>query len=100
MLHNAKNHPEILHIGLEIHSPSLEQVARQIGLLELDNILILAYDARIFLELLPSNILDKIFIHFPVPWDKQPNRRILNKAFFVSKWARVKTKWSSPIENR
>ncbi|TLD87558.1 tRNA (guanosine(46)-N7)-methyltransferase TrmB [Helicobacter sp. MIT 05-5294] len=81
LLHNAKNHPEILHIGLEIHFPSLEQVARQIGLHNLQNILILSYDARIFLELLPSNVLDKIFVHFPVPWDKQPNRRILSEAF-------------------
>ncbi|WP_273211280.1 tRNA (guanosine(46)-N7)-methyltransferase TrmB [Helicobacter rodentium] len=81
LLHNAKKHPEILHIGLEIHRPSLEQVARQIGLLGLENLLILAYDARIFLELLPSNILDKIFIHFPVPWDKQPSRRILSHTF-------------------
>lgn len=88
LLHNAKHHPEILHIGLEIHHPSLEQVARQIGLLGLKNILILAYDARIFLEILPSNILDKIFVHFPVPWDKQPHRRILSEAF-LSQSARV-----------
>lgn len=88
LLHNAKHHPEILHIGLEIHHPSLEQVARQIGLLKLENILILAYDARIFLEILPSNLLDKIFVHFPVPWDKQPHRRILSEAF-LSQSARV-----------
>ncbi|RDU64398.1 MULTISPECIES: tRNA (guanosine(46)-N7)-methyltransferase TrmB [Helicobacter] len=83
LLHNAKNYPEILHIGLEIHSPSLEQVARQIGLLGLKNILILSYDARIFLEILPSNTLDKIFVHFPVPWDKQPHRRILSHTFLT-----------------
>lgn len=83
LLHNAKNYPEILHIGLEIHSPSLEQVARQIGLLGLKNVLILNYDARIFLEILPSNALDKIFVHFPVPWDKQPHRRILSQAFLA-----------------
>ncbi len=81
LLHNAKTHPEILHIGLEIHHPSLEQVARQIGLLSLQNIAILAYDARIFLELLPSNSLDKIFVHFPVPWNKKPHRRIFSSAF-------------------
>ncbi|MBX7489920.1 tRNA (guanosine(46)-N7)-methyltransferase TrmB [Helicobacter turcicus] len=88
LLHNANQNPNILHIGLEIHHPSLEQVARQIGIQKLDNILILAFDARIFLELLPSNILDKIFVHFPVPWDKKPNRRIFSQAF-ITQSARV-----------
>ena len=81
LLNNAKENPNILHIGLEIHRPSLEQVARQIGLLDLKNILILGYDARIFLELLPSNLLEKIFVHFPIPWDKKPHRRVFSKAF-------------------
>ncbi|TLD85305.1 tRNA (guanosine(46)-N7)-methyltransferase TrmB [Helicobacter sp. MIT 11-5569] len=83
LLHNAKENPNILHLGLEIHHPSLEQVARQIGIQALDNILILAFDARIFLELLPSNVLDKIFVHFPVPWDKKPHRRIFSHAFLT-----------------
>ncbi|WP_297813298.1 tRNA (guanosine(46)-N7)-methyltransferase TrmB [uncultured Helicobacter sp.] len=92
LLHNAKNYPKILHIGLEIHRPSLEQVARQIGLLDLKNILILAYDARIFLELLPSNSLDKIFVHFPVPWEKQPTRRILSQSFLTQSARTLKPK--------
>ncbi|KPH56155.1 tRNA (guanine-N7)-methyltransferase [Helicobacter pullorum] len=88
LLYNAQKYPNILHIGLEIHYPSLEQVARQIELTKLDNILLLAYDARIFLELLPSNTLEKIFVHFPVPWDKKPHRRIFSNAF-LSQASRV-----------
>lgn len=88
LLFNAQNHKDILHIGIEIHLPSLEQVARQIGLLQLNNILILAYDARIFLELLPKCSLSKIFVHFPVPWDKKPHRRIFSNAF-LTQCARV-----------
>jgi len=34
--------------------------------------LILDYDARVFLEFLPSNSAKQIFVHFPVPWDKNP----------------------------
>lgn len=83
ILHHAQTHLDILHIGLEVHNPSLEQVARQIGLLKLGNILVLAYDARIFLELLPSNILHKIFVHFPIPWDKKPHRRIFSHTFLT-----------------
>lgn len=81
LLYNAKKYPDVLHIGIEIHYPSLEQVARQIGIQHLNNLFILAFDARIFLELLPSNILSKIFVHFPVPWDKKPHRRIFSRAF-------------------
>lgn len=81
LIHNAQNYPNILHIGLEIHTPSIEQVARQIGLMHLKNVSILSYDARIFLELLPSNIIDKILVHFPVPWDKSPHRRIFSEIF-------------------
>ena len=88
LLYNAKKYPNILHIGLEIHYPSLEQVARQVGIQNLDNLLILAFDARIFLELLPSNTLHKIFVHFPVPWDKKPHRRIFSQSF-VAQCARV-----------
>ncbi|CAM2930116.1 tRNA (guanosine(46)-N7)-methyltransferase TrmB [Helicobacter burdigaliensis] len=88
LLFNAKNNQDILHIGIEIHLPSLEQVARQIGLLNLKNIFILAYDARIFLELLPKCSLNKIFVHFPVPWDKKPHRRIFGQAF-LKQCARV-----------
>ncbi len=83
LLHNAKNNPDILHIGLEIHHPSLEQVARQIGLCKLKNLLIFNYDARIFLELLPTNSLERIFIHFPIPWDKNPHRRIFSPSFLT-----------------
>lgn len=83
LLHNAKKYPNALHIGLEIHHPSLEQVARQIGIQKLENLLVLAFDARIFLELLPSNTLHKIFVHFPIPWEKKPHRRIFSAAFLT-----------------
>ena len=39
------------------------------------------YDARLFLEFVPSNIVGKIFVHFPVPWDKKPHRRVISSAF-------------------
>jgi len=47
----------------------------------LENIWVVNYDARLFLEMLPSNLLDRIFVHFPVPWDKKPHRRVISPAF-------------------
>ena len=81
LLHQAAQNPEILFIGIEIHRPSIEQVLKQISIQELDNLLVLDYDARLFMELVPSNIVGKIYVHFPVPWDKKPHRRVISTAF-------------------
>ncbi|SFV74806.1 tRNA (guanine46-N7-)-methyltransferase [hydrothermal vent metagenome] len=81
ILHQAANNPDILFIGIEIHRPSIEQVLKQINIQKLDNLLLLDYDARLFMELVPSNIVGKIFVHFPVPWDKKPHRRVISTSF-------------------
>ncbi|NPA04449.1 MAG: tRNA (guanosine(46)-N7)-methyltransferase TrmB [Epsilonproteobacteria bacterium] len=81
LLYQAKKHPHILFFGIEIHKPSIEQLLKQIALEKLKNVVVIDYDARIFLELLPSNIVGKIFVHFPVPWDKKPHRRVISNKF-------------------
>jgi tRNA (guanine-N7-)-methyltransferase len=81
LLYQAKKNPDIQFIGLEIHGPSLEQVAKQCKIQEIENLLIVNFDARIFLEFLDSNCVGKIFVHFPVPWDKKPHRRVISTAF-------------------
>ena len=81
LLHQALNHQDVLFIGLEIHRPSIEQVLKQINIQKLDNLLLLDYDARLFMELVPSNRIEKIYVHFPVPWDKKPHRRVISTSF-------------------
>lgn len=81
LLHQVLSHPDILFIGLEIHRPSIEQVLKQINIKNIKNLLILDYDARLFMELLPSNVVGKIYVHFPVPWDKKPQRRVISTTF-------------------
>jgi tRNA (guanine-N7-)-methyltransferase len=81
LLHQASTNPDVLFIGLEIHKPSIEQALKQIVIQNLTNIMILDYDARLFLEFVPSNIVGKIYVHFPVPWDKKPHRRVISEAF-------------------
>lgn len=81
LLHQAKKNPDTLFIGLEIHTPSAQQVLKQIALQEIENIWVVNYDARLFLEMLPSNICEKIYVHFPVPWDKKPHRRVISPSF-------------------
>ncbi|EJF07600.1 tRNA (guanine-N(7)-)-methyltransferase [Thiovulum sp. ES] len=83
ILHRAKNEPDSFFIGVEIHKPSIEQVLKQIEIQGLKNIYLLDFDARLFLETLPSNSIDTIYVHFPVPWDKRPHRRVINPQFIV-----------------
>ncbi|MBL0687618.1 MAG: tRNA (guanosine(46)-N7)-methyltransferase TrmB [Sulfurospirillum sp.] len=81
LLYQAKKNPDKIYIGLEIHKPSIEQVLRQCELQNIENILVVDYDARIFLEFLSSNSVEQIFMHFPIPWDKKPHRRVISKKF-------------------
>jgi len=88
LLYRAKEERDTLFIGIEIHSASINQLLKQITLQELDNIWVVNYDARLLLEMLPSNILGTIYVHFPVPWDKKPHRRVISD-FFVKEAIRV-----------
>ena len=81
LLHQAEENPDKIIIGLEIHTPSIEQVLKQVKIKNIDNILIINYDARLFLEFLKSNSVGRIFVHFPVPWDKKPHRRVMSVEF-------------------
>ena len=81
LLQRAKSDPNTIHIGIEIHKPSIEQVIKQCQLQSIENLLILDYDARIFLELLDTASVKTIYLHFPVPWDKKPHRRVLSYKF-------------------
>ncbi|WP_304207673.1 tRNA (guanosine(46)-N7)-methyltransferase TrmB [Helicobacter canis] len=80
IVHLAKEHRDTLVIGLEIHTPSVEQVLRQIEILDLENLYISCLDARQFLHAAISDSVGQMFIHFPVPWNSAKNRRVLNGA--------------------
>ena len=81
LIYQALNNPYITFIGIEIYSPSIEQLLKQIKIQNIQNILILNYDARLFMEFVQSNTIEKIFVHFPVPWDKKEHRRIYSNEF-------------------
>ena len=81
LIYQAQKNPQRLFIGIEIHTPSAQQILRQIELLGIDNIWVVNYDARLLLEMLPSNLMHRIYVHFPVPWDKKPQRRVISKSF-------------------
>lgn len=83
ILHLAKQNPNDIFIGLEVHTPSIEQVLKNIAISNLQNLFVLHFDARVLLEVLPSNSLDCIFLHFPVPWNDSPSRRVFSEHFLA-----------------
>ncbi len=81
ILYQAKQNKDVQFFGLEIHTPSIEQLLKQIKIQNITNIIVINYDARLFMEFMKSNSVDNIFVHFPVPWDKKPHRRIYSSEF-------------------
>jgi tRNA (guanine-N7-)-methyltransferase len=81
LLHQAKNNFDKIIVGVEIHKPSLEQVEKQCKILGLENVILIDYDSRILMEGFSSNSIERIFVHFPVPWDKKPHRRVISPYF-------------------
>ncbi|MDA3075818.1 tRNA (guanosine(46)-N7)-methyltransferase TrmB [Campylobacter sp. JMF_04 NA10] len=81
LLYQARTNPQTLVIGIEIYKPSIEQVAKLAIKEGLENVALINTDARILLSLMPANLLSRIFLHFPVPWDDAPHRRVISDEF-------------------
>ena len=81
LLWQAERNSDALAIGIEVYKPSIEQVAKLAKSKGLKNIALINGDARLLLSLLDSNSIDKIFLHFPVPWDDASHRRVVSEKF-------------------
>lgn len=81
LLHQARSNQDALLIGIEIYKPAIEQVAKLAIREGLQNIALIATDARVLLGLLPAGCLQRVFLHFPVPWDDAPHRRVISDEF-------------------
>lgn len=81
LLHQARSNKDALLIGIEIYKPAIEQVAKLAIREGLQNIALIATDARVLLSLLPAGCLQHVFLHFPVPWDDAPHRRVISDEF-------------------
>ena len=83
ILNLAKTNPKGIIIGIEVHRPSIEQVLNQIKILGIKNLFIFNCDCRILFDIFPSHCIDRIYLHFPIPWDKNHNRRVVSKYFIL-----------------
>ncbi|MDR2904555.1 MAG: tRNA (guanosine(46)-N7)-methyltransferase TrmB [Helicobacteraceae bacterium] len=81
ILKNAAENPEKLHLGIEIHRPSAEQLLNRAKYENLNNIVVVLADARTFIKSLKTSLAERIFVHFPAPWDKNADRKVFNMEF-------------------
>ena len=82
----ALAHPENDYLALEVHTPGVGSLLKQIEEKQLVNIRIIQHDAvEVLRDMLMDNVLDGVHIFFPDPWHKtRHNKRRLIQSPFVS----------------
>jgi tRNA (guanine-N7-)-methyltransferase len=82
----ALAHPENDYLALEVHTPGVGSLLKQIEEKQLVNIRIIQHDAvEVLRDMLVGNVLDGVHIFFPDPWHKtRHNKRRLIQAPFVA----------------
>ncbi len=88
---SAANHPEIDHLGIEVHEPGIGHLLMLLERADLDNVRVIARDAVEILDRqLDDSTIDVARIFFPDPWPKKRHhKRRLLQASFIAALARV-----------
>ncbi len=76
----AEAHPEMNYLGVEVHTPGVGSLLKEIQLRNLSNIRIIQHDAvEVLTHMIPDNSLAGIHVYFPDPWPKKRHhkRRLL-----------------------
>ena len=82
----AQAHPQNDYLALEVHSPGVGSLLKQIGAMNLTNTRVIQHDAvEVLRHIIPDNSLDGVHIFFPDPWHKsRHNKRRLIQSPFVA----------------
>ncbi len=71
----AEQHRDIGFIGVEVFENGIARLLAEIARRDLDNIRILADDARLLLDVLAPASIGRVFILFPDPWPKRRHHK-------------------------
>ena len=82
----AQSHPQNDYLALEVHTPGVGSLLKQIKEFGLKNIRIIQHDAvEVLRDMLADTVLDGVHIFFPDPWHKtRHNKRRLIQPSFVA----------------
>ena len=89
----AAAHPQIDYLGVEVHTPGVGALLKQIGDRGLSNLRILQHDAVEVLQHQIANAsLDGVHIFFPDPWHKKKHhkRRLIQPEFIAHLVSKLK----------
>ncbi len=89
----AAAHPQQDYIGIEVHTPGVGSLLKQIDELNLSNVRVIQHDAVAVMEnMIAPASLDGLHIYFPDPWPKkrQQKRRLIQPAFIALAASRLK----------
>jgi len=82
--HIAEQHPEWDILGIEVHTPGVGSLLKQVSERELTNVRVIQHDAvEVLKHMIGEGSLDGVHIFFPDPWHKKRHhkRRLIQKGF-------------------
>jgi len=88
----AAAHPENDYLGIEVHTPGVGSLLKEIATRELGNLRVIQHDAvEVVRDMLAPDSLAGIHIYFPDPWPKKRHhkRRLLQLPFVALLAARL-----------
>jgi tRNA (guanine-N7-)-methyltransferase len=80
----AAAHPDIDYLGIEVHTPGVGSLLKEIATRELTNLRVIQHDAvEVLRDMIPLASLAGIHIYFPDPWPKKRHhkRRLIQPPF-------------------
>ena len=89
----AAAHPEDDYLGIEVHTPGVGSLLKQIRERSLTNIRVIQHDAvEVLTHMIPLRAFDGVHIFFPDPWPKKRHhkRRLIQPAFVALLAGRMK----------
>jgi tRNA (guanine-N7-)-methyltransferase len=90
----ASAQPENNYLGIEVHTPGVGALLKQIGERNLTNLRIIQHDAvEVLQQMITDASLTGIHIYFPDPWHKSRHhkRRLIQPAFVATLVEKLKT---------
>jgi len=82
--HIAENHPDWDILGIEVHTPGVGSLLKQVSERGLTNVRIIQHDAvEVLKHMVADGSLDGVHIFFPDPWHKKRHhkRRLIQREF-------------------
>ena len=85
IIENAKQHPDVLFIGIERDVNALLTALEHSSPLELPNLIFIAFDGANLADIFEKGEVDRIFLNFSDPWPpkKQAKRRLTHRNFLT-----------------